>query len=69
MGMGFQDDGLTKLAKDSFGGFLSGLGSSLTTKPPADVQSATDRQRWDWRMVGLIGAVVVGLVLLIRFRK
>lgn len=65
----FADDGLTKLAKDSFGSFLGGVGSSLMTKPPKDVQASTDKMKWDWRMVGLIGAVVVGLVLLIRFRK
>jgi hypothetical protein len=65
----FQDDGLTQLAKNSLGGFLGGFGQSLMTKPPADVQKATNAQRWDWRMIGIIGAVVVGMVLLIRFRK
>lgn len=66
----YVNDGLGDIAKGAFGGFLSGVGNALNpTAKPADVKQAENSQKWDWRMIGIIGAVVVGLVLLIRFRK
>lgn len=66
----YVNDGLGDIAKGAFGGFLSNVGAALNpTAKPADVKQAEAAQKWDWRMIGIIGAVVVGLVLLIRFRK
>lgn len=66
----YVNDGLGDIAKGAFGGFLSNVGNALNpTQKPADVKQAEASMKWDWRMIGIIGAVVVGLVLLIRFRK
>lgn len=67
------EDSLSGLLKQTGGIALTGLGNILTgsqpTQQPADVRDAANKGKWDWRMIGVIGAVVVGLVLLFKFRK
>ena len=68
------EDSLSGLLKQTGGIALTGLGNILSgnmqpTQQPADVRAAADKGKWDWRMIGVIGAVVVILVLLFKFRK
>jgi hypothetical protein len=64
-------DSISGLLKQTGGAALTGIGNVLSgnVAPASDVRASEARQRWDWRMIGVIGAVVVGLVLLIKFRK
>lgn len=65
-------DSIDQAWRSAAGGFLGALGNAVSPKTqvqPADVKVAEAQSRWDWRMVGIIGAVVVGLVLLMRMRK
>lgn len=65
-------DSIDQAWRSAAGGFLGALGNAVSPKTqvqPDDVKVAQAKSRWDWRMVGIIGAVVVGLVLLMRMRK
>lgn len=65
-------DSLTNIAQQSFGGFLSAVGESFNAKKqvqPADVATAEAKGKWDWRMIGVIGAVAVVLVVLVMRRR
>jgi hypothetical protein len=65
------EDSLTGLLTQTGGDLLRGAGNILSrgVAPAADVRAAEAKARWDWRMIGIIGAVVVGMVLLFKFRK
>jgi hypothetical protein len=65
-------DSITNIAQQSFGGFLSAVGESFAPKAQtraADVSEAEKKGKWDWRMIGVIGAVAVVLVVLVMRRK
>lgn len=65
------NDSLSALLKNAGTGALQTFGSVLAGNQSsgADTKAVAEKSKWDWRMIGVIGAVVVGLVLLIKFRK
>ena len=66
-------DSLSGVLKSAAAGGLGAFGEILArgSQPtqPVDTRAVQEKSKWDWRMVGLIGVVVVGVVLLMRFRK
>lgn len=65
------NDSLSGLLKNAGTGALQTFGAVLAgkTSSGADTAAVAEKSKWDWRMIGVIGAVVVGLVILIKFRK
>jgi hypothetical protein len=65
-------DSISQIASQSFGGFLSAVGESFAPKAQvraSDVQESQKQDKWDWRMIGIIGAVAVVLVVVMMRRK
>jgi hypothetical protein len=64
-------DSIDQIAKNSFGGFLSAVGDSWSTKKQTQAEDtkAANTPGIDWRIVGVVGVAVVGLVVLIMRRK
>jgi len=65
------NDSLQKLLENAGTGALQTFGNVLAGNKSsgADTVAVAEKSKWDWRMIGVIGAVVVGLVLLFKFRK